>query len=158
MAACLVMATAVAIAAAGTAGAQTSRESGATVREYRKVIRTYPFSDPNPVPQMGRIYPYFRFDGYTDHPVDREWTVVEIENVLYRHPSVRQVAIVAMPDERLGERGCAFVVLREASALEFAGMQEFLRKSGVARSYWPERLELVDALPMTATGITSCPQ
>jgi cyclohexanecarboxylate-CoA ligase len=78
--------------------------------------------------------------------------VVEIENVLYRHPSVRQVAIVAMPDERLGERGCAFVVLREATALEFAGMQEFLLKSGVARSYWPERLELVDALPMTATG------
>jgi hypothetical protein len=31
-------------------------------------------------------------------------------------------------------------------------MQEFLQKSGVARSYWPERLELVDALPMTATG------
>jgi cyclohexanecarboxylate-CoA ligase len=62
--------------------------------------------------------------------------VVEIENVLYRHPAVRQVAIVAMPDARL-ERAC---------------MQEFLLKSGVARSYWPERLELVDSLPMTATG------
>src|SRR5512136_2904285 len=52
----------------------------ATVREYRKVIRTYPFSDPNPIPQVGRIYPYFRFEGYTDTPVDREWTVVELEN------------------------------------------------------------------------------
>jgi cyclohexanecarboxylate-CoA ligase len=78
--------------------------------------------------------------------------VVEIENVLYRHPAVRQVAIVAMPDARLGERACAFVVPREAASLAFAEMQEFLRKSGVARSYWPERLELVDALPMTATG------
>lgn len=78
--------------------------------------------------------------------------VVEIENVLYRHPSVRQVAIVAMPDARLGERACAFVVAREAVSLAFAEMQEFLQESGVARSYWPERLELVDALPMTATG------
>jgi cyclohexanecarboxylate-CoA ligase len=78
--------------------------------------------------------------------------VVEIENVLYRHPAVRQVAIVAMPDARLGERACAFVVAREAASLAFAEMQEFLLKSGVARSYWPERLELVDTLPMTATG------
>jgi len=78
--------------------------------------------------------------------------VVEIENVLYRHPAVRQVAIVAMPDARLGERACAFAVLRDAASLEFADMQDFLRTSGVARSYWPERLELVEALPMTATG------
>jgi non-ribosomal peptide synthetase component E (peptide arylation enzyme) len=78
--------------------------------------------------------------------------VVEIENVLYRHPAVRQVAIVAMPDARLGERACAFVVPREAASLVFADMQQFLLKSGVGRSYWPERLELVDTLPMTATG------
>jgi cyclohexanecarboxylate-CoA ligase len=78
--------------------------------------------------------------------------VVEIENVLYRHPAVRQVAIVAMPDARLGERACAFVVVREATSLAFGDMQEFLLKSGVARSYWPERLELVGALPTTATG------
>ena len=52
----------------------------ATVRTYKKVIRTYPFSDPNPIPVVGRIYPYFRFDGYTDTPVDKEWTVVELEN------------------------------------------------------------------------------
>ena len=78
--------------------------------------------------------------------------VVEIENVLYRHPAIRQVAIVAMPDARLGERACAFVVAREAASLALADMQEFLLKSGVARSYWPERLELIDALPMTATG------
>ncbi len=71
VAALLMMASAVAASAAG---------GKATVREYRKVFRTYPFSDPNPIPQMGRIYPYFRFDGYTDIPVDREWTVVELEN------------------------------------------------------------------------------
>jgi tetratricopeptide (TPR) repeat protein len=52
----------------------------ATVRTYKKTIRTYPFSDPNPIPVVDRIYPYFRFDGYTDTPVDGEWTVVELEN------------------------------------------------------------------------------
>jgi hypothetical protein len=58
--------------------------AAATVREYRKVFRTYPFSDPDPVARVGRIYPYFRFDGYTDEPVDKEWTVVELENEYLR--------------------------------------------------------------------------
>jgi tetratricopeptide (TPR) repeat protein len=52
----------------------------ATVREYRTAFRTYPFSDPDPIPRAGRIYPYFRFDGFTDQPVEKEWTVVELEN------------------------------------------------------------------------------
>jgi tetratricopeptide (TPR) repeat protein len=59
----------------GRAGAD-----GATVREYRKAFRTYPYSDPDPIPSAGRIYPYFRFDGFTEHAVEREWTVVELEN------------------------------------------------------------------------------
>ncbi len=53
---------------------------GATVREYRKAFRTYPFSDPDPIPNAGRIYPYFRFDGFTERAEEREWTVVELEN------------------------------------------------------------------------------
>ena len=69
------------------AGAETAR---ATVREYRKVFRTYPFSDPDPVPNPGRIYPYFRFDGFTDRPVDKEWTVVELEN--------RWIRVTVMPE------------------------------------------------------------
>ena len=62
------------------ATAQSQPPRGATVREYRKVMRTYPYSDPNPIPVTGRIYPYFRFDLYTDTAVDREWTIVELEN------------------------------------------------------------------------------
>ncbi len=53
---------------------------GATVREYRKTFRTYPFSDPDPIPNGGRIYPYFRYDGFTDRAEEREWTVIELEN------------------------------------------------------------------------------
>jgi tetratricopeptide (TPR) repeat protein len=52
----------------------------ATVREYQAEFTTYPFSDPNPIPVMGRIYPYFRFDGFTDVPVKRTWKVIDLEN------------------------------------------------------------------------------
>jgi hypothetical protein len=51
-----------------------------TVKEYRKIFNTYPFSDPDPVPEMGKIYPYFRFDGYTDNAIQKEWKVVELES------------------------------------------------------------------------------
>ncbi|RPJ71617.1 MAG: DUF5107 domain-containing protein [Acidobacteria bacterium] len=69
-----------ALAGVTWAQAQAPVTARATTREYRKTIRTYPFSDPNPIATVGRIYPYFRFDGYTDTPVDREWRVVELEN------------------------------------------------------------------------------
>src|SRR5581483_10114235 len=58
----------------------SSAQNAATIREYKKVFTTYPYSDPNPIPVVGKIYPYYRYDMYTDRPVNREWTVVELEN------------------------------------------------------------------------------
>lgn len=55
-------------------------QTPATVKEYQKTFKTYPFSDPDPIPRMGNIYPYFRFDGYTGRAVDQSWKVVELEN------------------------------------------------------------------------------
>lgn len=78
--------------------------------------------------------------------------VVEIENVLYRHPAVLEAAIVAMPDPRLGERGCAFVVAREGETIDLEELRRFLFDEGVARQYWPERVEMVDTMPRTASG------
>ncbi len=79
--------------------------------------------------------------------------VVEIENLLYQHPLVTDVAIVAMPDARLGERACAFVVpAAGAEQLDFAGMQRALDKAGVSKYYWPERLEHIAELPRNAVG------
>jgi 3-phosphoshikimate 1-carboxyvinyltransferase len=79
--------------------------------------------------------------------------VVEIENLLYQHPLVTDVAIVAMPDARLGERACAFIVPAAGSErLDFAGMQRALDKAGVSKYYWPERLEYIDELPRNAVG------
>lgn len=57
-----------------------SAQQKATVTEYSKTFTTYPFSDPDPIPVVGKIYPYYRFDGYTDKPVQKNWKVVELEN------------------------------------------------------------------------------
>ncbi|MFB2581411.1 AMP-binding protein [Herbiconiux sp. P15] len=76
--------------------------------------------------------------------------VVEIENLLFGHPAVKEVAIVAMPDSRLGERACAFVV--GTDPLDFAEMQRYLAAAGVSKYYWPERLEMIDELPRNAVG------
>lgn len=78
--------------------------------------------------------------------------VVEIEALLYRHPAVATVAIVAYPDERLGERACAMVVPRAGQAIDLTDLTAFLASHKVARQYWPERLEVRDALPTTPTG------
>ena len=48
--------------------------------EYLKEFTTYPFSDPDPIPNATKIYPYFRFDGFTETPIQKKWKVVEIEN------------------------------------------------------------------------------
>ncbi len=78
--------------------------------------------------------------------------VVEIEALLYRHPAVAQVAIVAYPDERLGERACAVVVAKPGMRIDFAGMVEFLKAQKVALQYIPERLIVRDAMPATPSG------
>ena len=57
-----------------------------------------------------------------------------------------------MPDERLGERSCAYVVLAEGASLDLAEVQAWMDQAGVAKPKWPERVEAVDALPMTPSG------
>jgi 3-phosphoshikimate 1-carboxyvinyltransferase len=79
--------------------------------------------------------------------------VVEVENLLYQHPLVADVAVVAMPDERLGERACAFVVPAPAGeSIGFEDMQRYLERAGLSKYYWPERLELIDTLPRNTIG------
>lgn len=59
----------------------TAAQQQATVKEYTKVFTTYPFSDPGPVPDpSSKIYPYFRYDGFTETPVQQSWKVVELRN------------------------------------------------------------------------------
>ena len=51
-----------------------------TVKEYDQVFTTYPYSDPDPVPTMSRFYPFFRYDAFTDKPIQKKWKVVELSN------------------------------------------------------------------------------
>jgi acyl-CoA synthetase (AMP-forming)/AMP-acid ligase II len=75
-----------------------------------------------------------------------------VEDVLLRHPSVAEVAVTGYPDERYGERVCAFVVLRNGAPLQLDDVRRHFRDSGVATQKTPERLVIVDSLPRTAAG------
>jgi acyl-CoA synthetase (AMP-forming)/AMP-acid ligase II len=76
----------------------------------------------------------------------------EVEGVLMRHPAVAEAAVVAAPDERYGERVCAFVVLRPRHELDLAEIGRHFQAAGVARQKTPERLELLAELPRTPAG------
>ena len=76
----------------------------------------------------------------------------EIENVLFEHPAVASVAVVGMADARLGERICAFVVLRDGSSIDLPEIQRWMEHAGVAKQKWPEAVRLVAALPLTPSG------
>ncbi|HEX7739717.1 MAG TPA: AMP-binding protein [Marmoricola sp.] len=99
---------------------------------------------------------YLRISGRTKDVIIRggeNIPVAYVENVLYEHPDVANVAVVAVPDPRLQERACACVVLNAgAPELTFAGMQDFLRDKGVAKQYWPEKLVVLDDFPKTPSG------
>lgn len=76
----------------------------------------------------------------------------EIEDVLDRHPDVRESAVVSMPHGRLGEGVCAFIVLRGETQPDFAALTGFVFASGLAKQKAPERIEFVADLPRTASG------
>ncbi len=78
--------------------------------------------------------------------------VVEVEELLYRHPAISDAAIVAMPDDRLGERGCAFVTLRPGAAFDFRLMIDYLSGAKLIKQYLPERLEVIEEFPRTPSG------
>jgi len=75
----------------------------------------------------------------------------EIEEFLYTHPEVRDVQVVGVPDERYGEEIAAFVVGRDADALDAEGIREFCR-GRIAHYKIPRYVIVVDEFPMTVTG------
>lgn len=77
----------------------------------------------------------------------------KIEEVLYTHPAIAQAAIVAIPDERLGQRAAAIVVLKDKSvSLSLKDVTAYLEEKGVSKTHWPEAFKIVDEFPMTSTG------
>ncbi|WP_406277393.1 (2,3-dihydroxybenzoyl)adenylate synthase [Streptomyces sp. NBC_00191] len=79
----------------------------------------------------------------------------EVENVILGHPAVHDVSVVSVPDDYLGERTCAYVILREAAELRPAALRRFVRERGLAAYKVPDRVEFVDVFPHTGVGKVS---
>ena len=76
----------------------------------------------------------------------------ELETLLLTHPSVADVAVVAMPDKIMGEKACAYVQLKPGKNLTFKEMGKFLTDQDIALYKIPERLELIDVMPTVGGG------
>ena len=79
----------------------------------------------------------------------------EVENLILSHPSVKNVACVAIPDPNMGERMCACVSLRDGANLTFDQLIEFLRGKEIAKFKLPERLEILPDFPLSTFGKVS---
>lgn len=100
-------------------------------------------------------YRCYSIEGRIKDVIDRggeKVSVDEVEALILDHPAVAAVAVVAMPDVRLGEKGCAYIVPVPGCAPDLADVTSFLRARGVAVFKWPERVNLVGQLPKTAVG------
>jgi non-ribosomal peptide synthetase component E (peptide arylation enzyme) len=75
----------------------------------------------------------------------------EIEDLLMKHPKVKDVAIVGMPDKDLGEKACAYIVPVPGEKVALEEITAFLDEHKITKYKWPERIELIDQLP-TSTG------
>lgn len=98
---------------------------------------------------------YLHLAGRKKELINRGGTKIfpkEIEDLLHAHPKIVRAALVGMPDERLGERICAYVEVAPGETLTLDDLREHLGGLGVMRQKFPERLEIVDALPLTPTG------
>jgi fatty-acyl-CoA synthase len=81
-----------------------------------------------------------------------EWiSSVELENEIMAHPEVLEAAVIAVPDDRWGERPCACVVRKEGCSLDEAALREHL-KARVAKWWVPDRVEFIDEVPKTSVG------
>ncbi len=93
---------------------------------------------------VGRSKDMFIVGGFNAYPA-------EIENILLRHPDIQQAAVLGIPDTRLGEVGMAFVVLRPEATISGSDLVEWAR-ANMANYKVPRRVEILDALPLNATG------
>jgi len=102
----------------------------------------------------GRVY--YSFEGRLKDNIDRggeKFGAEEIEDIIAGHPGVADVKAVAMPDRVYGERVCACLIMRPGHRLpSVAELGQFLSRRGLAKFKWPERIEGIDAFPVTRVG------
>ncbi len=75
----------------------------------------------------------------------------EVEEILQTHPKIEQVAVVKMPDKVMGEKACAYIIVKHNQTITFEEIIYFLKERNLATYKLPERLEVVKAFPMTAS-------
>ncbi|MCG2582107.1 MAG: AMP-binding protein [Marinobacter sp.] len=99
---------------------------------------------------------YIRITGRTKDVVIRggeNIPVVEVENLLYKYPGIADVALVGCPDDRLGERLCAYITLDDSVPdVSLEEIKEHLVKHQLSKNYLPEYLEVIEAMPRTPSG------
>lgn len=102
---------------------------------------------------------YYAIDGRIKDVINRGAEKIhaeEVEELLVRHPAVRNAALVAMPDPVLGERICAYLVLADGvETPTVASTGEFLLAQGLAKFKLPERIEVLETFPLTNVGKVS---
>lgn len=76
---------------------------------------------------------------------------MELENALMAHPEVAEAAVVAVPDDKWGERPLATVVLKEGVTVDYEGLRAFLAQS-IAKWQLPERWTVIASVPKTSVG------
>ena len=79
-------------------------------------------------------------------------SAAEVENIVKGHPSLLDAAAVDMPDERLNEKVCIYVVPQPGQNITLSDITSFMKKEGVAVYKFPERLEIVDEIPRNPLG------
>ena len=99
---------------------------------------------------------YIRITGRTKDVVIRgreNIPLVDLQNLLSKHPAISASPVVGCPEPRLGERVCAYVTLHGGyTELALADITGYLSEQGVSRNYLPEYLEVMDELPRTPSG------
>ncbi|GAA4787072.1 (2,3-dihydroxybenzoyl)adenylate synthase [Actinomycetospora chlora] len=132
-----------------------------TLRGYHGVDRPEAFTADGSY-RSGDLAAVRRLDGYRAISIEgrikdlinrggEKINAEEVELLLLAHPHVVEAALVAMPDPRLGERGCAYLAT-DGTPVTLEDVRAHLAALDVARFKWPERVERVDALPRTKVG------
>lgn len=95
-----------------------------------------------------------RLAGRTKDVINRggvKFNPVDIEVLMLRHPAVAEAAVVGLPDPVLGERACLCATLRPGASLTLEDVQAWLAQHQISKTKWPERVAVVDAMPLTPT-------
>ena len=82
-------------------------------------------------------------------------SAAEVEEQLLKHPAIIDAAVVAMDDEYLGERSCAYVITQDNTRINLIAIKRFLREQGLAEYKYPDRIEMINKFPKTHFGKVS---